>query len=88
MAKGGKFGDTNGRREPGKINVVSGKKTVLAAAKKTSSSGFKEGGAISGAGSTPTLAHRARGGRTSAPFSAAGSSSARSGSSTSGHEGE
>lgn len=76
MAKG-KFADTNGKREGGHMNVVSGKKTVLAAAKKTSSSGFKDGGGV---------AHRARGGRTSAPFSSAGSASARSGSSTSGHE--
>jgi hypothetical protein len=78
MAKGGKFADTNGKREPGKMHKISGPPKILAAAKKTSSSGFKDGGTV----------NRARGGRTSAPFSSAGGSSARSGSSTSGHESE
>jgi hypothetical protein len=77
MAKG-KFADSNGKRESGKIGTVSGKASVLKVAKKTTSSGFNAGGAV----------NRARGGRTSAPFSSASSPSARSGSSTSGHEGE
>lgn len=46
----------------------------------------KEGGAIAGAGAAPSLAKRARGGRTSAPFSSARSMTDRAGSSSSGHE--
>jgi hypothetical protein len=92
----GKFADTNGKREPGTFKKLDKAATMSTLGTKTSSDGFKsggatkrkDGGAISGAASTPTLAHRARGGRTSAPFSSASSPSARSGSSTSGHEGE
>jgi hypothetical protein len=50
--------------------------------------GKKAGGAISGSASAPSLAQRARGGRTSAPFSSVHTPSARHGSSSSGHEGE
>jgi hypothetical protein len=50
-AKGGMVNlndDPDGERAPGKINTVSGKKTVLALGKKTSSGGFANGGATVG----------------------------------------
>lgn len=75
MAKG-KFADTNGKREPGTFKKLDKAATMSKLGTKTSSDGFKAGGTV----------NRARGGRTTAPFSSAGSASARSGSSTSGHE--
>lgn len=48
----------------------------------------KDGGSVTGAASTPSLAKRARGGRTLAPFSNVHTPVARQGSSQSGHEGE
>jgi hypothetical protein len=48
----------------------------------------REGGKVEGEGAMPRADRRARGGRTSAPFSSARNMSERAGSSSSGHEGE
>lgn len=88
--------ETNGKREPGTFKKFDGAATVSKLGTKTTSDGFakggpakrKDGGAIDGASSAPTLAKRARGGRTSAPFSNVHAPKMRQGSSSSGHEGE
>jgi hypothetical protein len=98
-AKGGAFGgakfkDTDGEKEPGTFRKLDKAAKVSELGTKTSSDGFKRGGAahrkdggmVGGSAPAPSLAKRARGGRTSAPFSSAGTMSSRTGSSTSGHE--
>jgi hypothetical protein len=87
-ASGGRTDADGINREPGsdddegrKAGGAVGKKAGGAVAKKA-------GGAISGGASAPSLGQRARGGRTSAPFSTVHAPSARHGSSSSGHEGE
>jgi hypothetical protein len=95
-AFGGKgFKDADGEREPGAFHKLDKAAPTTKAGSKTSSGGFAkggtakaEGGAIAGAASAPSLAKRARGGRTGQPFSGANSMTDRVGSSSSGHEGE
>lgn len=82
------------RSTGGKINVMNGEGSpILEAAKKTSSSGFKRGGAIQGEKSEPRMDKRARGGRAiasrgGAPYSSAGTGSGHAGKSDAGHESE
>lgn len=86
-AVGGKVHEINGAGSP-----------IMEAAKKTSSSGFKRGGAtkeekVEGEKSEPRMDKRARGGRAitskgGSPYSSGGSFKSHDGKSESGHESE
>jgi hypothetical protein len=105
-AKGGMVNlnnDPDGTREGGKMSVVSGKKSVVALGKKTSSDGFAAGGTIAAKKEGGAVAKKEGGaisGASSAPslakrarggrapFSSANSMTQRTGASNDGHEGE
>jgi hypothetical protein len=77
------------RNKGGRLAGPKIRERVMSEGKKSSSSGFKQGGAVSGGAPASNIAHRARGGRTGAPYSSAFTGGKeRDGRSDSGHEGE